>query len=158
MNFMSLSEIIHRINTPQPGESSADFLILKSVQKKVFNPFFTMGIILFMASMIFKANVSRDWAALPLAVSTIILITGVWKLSANGKVVFDKKEKKLFRIYKHLGYLQKMYVSPLEQIDKVINDDKRGLYLKLDNQKEIILNDSEVDAGIFEAVKDFMKI
>lgn len=153
---MSLSEIIHRINTPQPGESSDDFLVLKSVQKKVFNPFFTTGIILFIASMIFKANVSHDWAALPLAASTIILIIGVWKLSANGRIVFDKKEKKLFRIYKHLGYLQKMYVSPLGQIEMVINDKEKGFYLKLDNQKEILISARAVDKEILNTLNNFL--
>jgi hypothetical protein len=153
---MPLSEIIHRIDTPLAGEFSTDYLVLKSEQKKVFNPFFTTGIFLFMASMIFKANVSHDWAALPLAVSTIILVVGVWKLSANGKIVFDKKEKKLFRIYKHLGYLQKIFVNPLAQIEGIVNDPEKGFYLKLDNQKEILISAKNVNMEIFDSLNIFL--
>jgi hypothetical protein len=34
-------------------------------------------------------------------------------------VVFDKNESKVYFVYKHLGYLQKVYMLPLTSIDEV---------------------------------------
>ncbi len=94
-------------------------LILHNRRRKVFNTWFTVGCFAFIASMFFKAMHAEKIAALPLLISTIILMIGVWKLSGTGKIYFEKNEGKLFRFYKHLGYIQKLYSTPLRSIENV---------------------------------------
>ena len=92
--------------------------------------------------MFFKAMHNEQIAALPLMFSTIILITGVWKLSGNGKIYFEKNEGKVFRFYKHLGYIQKLYSNPIRSIENVEVQLKGipTLGLRMDNSQLIILS------------------
>jgi hypothetical protein len=111
---------INRVDCFLIERNNENLLILVSKRGKVFNPTFTFGIIAFIASMIFKANVDADVAAIPLGISTLILISGVWILSGVGKIVFNKSERKIYCIYSHLGYLQKIYVHSLSAVDEVV--------------------------------------
>ena len=81
-------------------------------------------------------------AALPLLISTIILMIGVWKLSGTGKIYFEKNEGKLFRFYKHLGYIQKLYSTPLRSIENVeiLSNENPTLAMRLDTNQLIILS------------------
>ncbi len=85
---------------------------------------------------------NEQLAALPLMFSTIILITGVWKLSGTGKIYFEKNEGKVFRFYKHLGYIQKLYSNPIRSIENVEVQLKEisTLGLRMDNNQLIILS------------------
>lgn len=117
-------------------------LILHNRRRKVFNRWFTIGCIAFIASMFFKAMHAEKIAALPLLISTIILMIGVWKLSGTGKIYFEKNEGKLFRFYKHLGYIQKLYSTPLRSIEniEILSKEIPTLALRLDTNQLIILS------------------
>ena len=69
--------------------------------------------------MTLRGFFDQRYAVFPLAVSTIILISGVWLLSATATIIFDKVESKSYFVYKHLGYLQKIYEHPLSSFDEV---------------------------------------
>ena len=129
---------INHVNCFQIEREEKTFLILVSKQEKVFNPLFTTGIICFIASLFFKANVDADAAAIPLGISTLILISGVWLLSGTGKIVFDKTDEKIYCIYSHLGYLQKIYQYSIKAVDAVelIN---HQLILQLDNGEKVFV-------------------
>jgi hypothetical protein len=139
-------------------------LVLNSRRKKVFNPVFVTGCILFVSGMILKANVNEKWAAIPLAVAALILFTGIWILSANAKLVFDCYEQKVFRIYSHLGYLRKIYTIPLLSIERMEIKSSEGinkLYLVRDNGEEILVSNiktlTEKRAGeIYKKVNEFL--
>jgi hypothetical protein len=62
---------------------------------------------------------NQSYAAITLGISTIVLFSGVWILSAVATVVFDKSQSKVYFVYKHLGYLQKIYTHPLTSFDQV---------------------------------------
>ena len=81
-------------------------------------------------------------AAIPLLIATIILLIGVWKLSGTGKIYFEKNEGKLFRFYKHLGYIQKLYSTPVRSIENVeiSSSGNSTLALRLDTNQLIILS------------------
>lgn len=94
--------------------------MLVGVPQKVWNPVFLTGTIAFAISMMFRGFLDATFAVFPLALSTLVLFAGVWRLSANGMVVFDKTDSACYCIYKHLGYLQKSYTYPLTSIEQVI--------------------------------------
>lgn len=100
-------------------EESVSFLMLVGVPQKVWNPVFLTGTIAFAISMMFRGFLDATFAVFPLALSTLVLFAGVWRLSANGMVVFDKSDSACYCIYKHLGYLQKSYNYPLTSIETV---------------------------------------
>ena len=132
---------IHFISTPDVQSETDDELILQSRRRNVFNPLFVIGCVLFIASMFLKANVSNRFAAIPLGVSSVILLAGVWHLSANGLVVFSRNDRKVYQVFKHLGYVQKINEIPLTSIDKAAlkgND----VVLQLDNLKTLKLCDT----------------
>lgn len=130
---------IFYIDCPLLTREENNLLILESKRKKVFNPVFTIGVICFIGSMFFKANNDADIAAIPLAISTVILLSGVWILSEAGKVVFDKTEGKIYCIYNHLGYLQKIYVHSIKAVD-AINLQGHVLILEKDNGEEVLIS------------------
>ena len=134
-------EKLHFVDCSLLLSEDHSLLILQSRQRKVFNPWFSVGCVAFIASMFFKAMHNEQIAALPLMISTIILITGVWKLSGNGKIYFEKNEGKIFRFYKHLGYIQKLYSNPIRSIESVEVRLKENptLGLRMDNNQLIIL-------------------
>ena len=140
-------------------------LILHSRARKVFNAWFSAGCIAFICSMIFKSMHDEKITALPLALSTFILIAGVWKLSGTGKIYFEKNEGKLFRFYKHLGYIQKLYSTPLRSIENVelqLNETP-VLALRMDNNQLIILikkknSNAEELKSIGEKVARFLNL
>jgi hypothetical protein len=137
---MKFLERIHYI-----GINDFDFevngeLIFKSKRRKVFNLVFVIGIILFVSSMLLKAMIDDRWPAIPLGISTLVLFSGIWKLSASGKLVFDKNDQLIFRAYRHLGYFEKIYSTPLKSLDDVTIKELNSnivLFLYLDNEKEI---------------------
>ena len=113
-------------------------LILYNRQRKVFNAWFSVGCILFVCSMFFKAMHDEKIAALPLAISTFILLTGVWKLSGAGKIYFDKSAGKIYRFYKHLGYVQKLYTNPIQSVE-YIEVNGNSLSIRMDNSDLILI-------------------
>ncbi|MEO6168647.1 MAG: hypothetical protein ABIO46_13915 [Chitinophagales bacterium] len=120
---------VHYINTPVIKEKRELHLVLVNLQNKVWNPVFVTGTITFVCSMLFRGFLNAELAVIPLALSTFILFAGVWILSANGMVVFDKIESNCYCSYKHLGYLQKVYTYPLTSIDKILLEkDTSGRY------------------------------
>jgi hypothetical protein len=140
---MNLLELINYCSVEEIKLETDKELVLDSRRKKVFNPVFVVGCILFIGGMFLKAHINSDWAAIPLAIATLILFTGVWILSANAKLVFDCYEQKVFRIYSHLGYLRKIYVAPLLSIERFVLKEENGinkLYLIRDNGQEILVS------------------
>lgn len=135
-------EKLHFVDCSLLLSENHSLLILQSRQRKVFNAWFSIGCVAFIASMFFKAMHNEQLAALPLMFSTIILITGVWKLSGTGKIYFEKNEGKVFRFYKHLGYIQKLYSNPIRSIENVEVQLKEisTLGLRMDNNQLIILS------------------
>jgi hypothetical protein len=151
-----MREILKKINHVDCFQIERDekaLLILNSKQKKVFNPIFTAGVICFIASMVFKANNNADAASIPLGISTLILISGVWILSGTGKLVFDKTDGKIYCIYSHLGYLQKIYSYSLKAVDAVEMFNNK-LMLHLDNGEKIfIFKKPIIDKTLTETLK-----
>ena len=139
--FLTLLDRLHFVSTPLVEHESPDELILCSRRKPVWNPVFIVGTLLFVSAMFLKANVSEKWAAIPLAVAAVILLSGVWLLSQNGKLVFSRHELKVYRVYKHLGYVQRIYVTPLQSVDKatLFETKNPGLHLQLDNLNTILI-------------------
>ena len=135
-------EKLHFVDCSLLLSEDDSLLVLHSRQRKVFNAWFSIGCVAFIASMFFKAMHNEQIAALPLMLSTIILITGVWKLSGTGKIYFEKNEGKVFRFYKHLGYIQKLYSNPIRSIENVEVQLKEipTLGLRMDNHQLIILS------------------
>lgn len=159
---MTLLDRLHFVSTALVEHESDDELILASRRKPVFNPVFVIGSILFISSMFLKANVNDKWAAIPLAIAAMILLFGVWLLSQNGKVVFSRHELKVYRIYKHLGYIQRIYVTPLQSVDKatLFETKNSGLHLQLDNLNTILVcRKAELDGdgnALVERVNTFL--
>jgi hypothetical protein len=146
------------------SERTEDHLIIKSVPKKVWNPVFSVGVITFVASMLLRGFLDAGLAVFPLALSTLILFSGIWILSANGLVVFDKQESNCYFIFKHLGYLQKIYTYPLTSIDRVLlnrSGGKQVLTLYKDDGNVVKLADSgNEDQLIFigDELSEFLQI
>ncbi len=110
---------IHFVSTPDVEMQHDTYLSLRSARGIRLNARFLFGALLFLVSMFLKANTANRWMALPLGLSAFIMISGIWLLSASGRVVFDRTEHKIFCIYKHLGYWQKIYTYQLPSMDAV---------------------------------------
>ena len=134
-----MNQLIYRLNyyhAPVIREKADDHLILESIRNKEWNPVFTIGIITFILSMTLRGFFDQHYAAVPLGLSTFILFAGVWKLSSTALVIFDKTESKVYFVYKHLGYLQKIYMYPLTSFDSVeVVDFGNGIF-RLQLQKD----------------------
>ena len=158
-------EKLHFVDCSLLLSEDHSLLILHNRQRKVFNAWFSIGCVAFICSMFFKAMHNEQIAALPLALSTIILMTGVWKLSGTGKIYFEKNEGKVFRFYKHLGYIQKLYSTPLRSIENVevqLNEIPI-LGLRMDNNQLIILSkekgiDAEELKKMGERIAGFLNV
>lgn len=131
----------HFVNTTKIKSQSENELVIESVMNKVWNPTFTLGTILFVSSMLLRGYMDLKIGALFLAASTFILLSGVWKLSAVGTIVFDKVQGKIFCEYKHLGYLRKEYVFQLSSVDGVVVNGK-NYWLQFDDNRILTLNNS----------------
>jgi len=120
--IISVNQLLYRLNyfdAPVVKEKSEDHLMLESIQNKVWNPVFTVGVITFVLSMTLRGFFDQQFAVIPLGLSTFVLFAGIWKLSSAALVVFDKNDSKVYFIYKHLGYLQKIYVHALTSFDEL---------------------------------------
>ena len=117
------------VSTPIVREKSDRHLLLESVRIKIWNPVFTVGVVTFVSSMLFRGFLDAQFAVIPLAASTLVLFSGVWILSQTGVVVLDKEQSNCYCIYRHLGYLQKIYTYPLTSIDKVILHASGGKFI-----------------------------
>ena len=106
-------------DAPLVKAKSDEHLILESIRNKVWNPVFTIGVITFVLAMTLRGFFNQYYAVVPLGLSTIVLFSGIWILSAVAMVVFDKNDSKVYFIYKHLGYLQKVYVHALTSFDEL---------------------------------------
>lgn len=150
---------IHFVNTPTVAAADEGEIVLSGIQKQVLNPLFITGVILFATSMFLKANSSSKLAVIPLFISTILLLYSVWKLSANGTVIISKAEQKMIRVYKHLGYIQKVYSTPIQSIDGVILSNQT-LSFMLDTGRRIrIANGSEQSLpATARMVAEFLKV
>ncbi|MBK9729695.1 MAG: hypothetical protein IPO83_00115 [Chitinophagaceae bacterium] len=122
---------LNYVNAPIIKENAEQHLMMVSIRNKVWNPVFIVGTITFVCSMLFRGFLDATFAVIPLALSTIILFAGVWILSANGMVVFDKRDSNCYCIYKHLGYLQKIYSYPLTSIDSILMKKHQAEYFSL---------------------------
>ena len=111
---------LNYVDTPVIKEQGQDYLILGSIRKKVWNPVFTVGVITFVCSMIFRGFLDEKIAVFPLGISTLVLFSGIWILSSAGSIIFDRKASNCYVIYTHLGYLRKIYSFPLSSFDQVI--------------------------------------
>ena len=146
---MHLKKILRRINyvnAPLLKEKRELHLVLVSLQNKVWNPVFVTGTITFVCAMLFRGFLDAGFAVIPLALSTLMLFSGIWILSANGIVVFDKIDSNCYCSYKHLGYLQKVYTYPLTSIDKVLLEGNSKGKFKL-----LLLKDDGVMVKIAES-------
>jgi len=156
---------LNYFDAPLVKEKSVDHLILESIRNKVWNPVFTIGVITFVLAMTLRGFFNQYYAVVPLGLSTIVLFSGIWILSAVAMVVFDKNESKVYFIYKHLGYLQKIYVHPLTSFDEVIIEEEGNGRFRLEVLKDdgtVIKiaerKDQKVIQITAEEVSSFLKI
>ncbi|MEP7127576.1 MAG: hypothetical protein ABI729_01855 [Chitinophagales bacterium] len=156
---------LNYVNAPVIKENAKQHLITVSIPNKVWNPVFVVGTVTFVCSMLFRGFFDATFAVLPLALSTMVLFAGVWILSANGMVVFDKGDSNCYCIYKHLGYLQKIYTYPLTSIDSILikNHHAKVFSLYLVKDDGIIVKVAESKnkdtlSGIAAEIAQFLKI
>ena len=165
---MLMNKIIFRLNyfhAPVVKRQTIDFLMLESIRNKVWNPVFTIGAITFFLSMTLRGFFNQAYAVIPLGISTIVLVSGVWILSATALIVFDKTESRIYCIYKHLGYLQKIYTYPLTSFDEIFLEEtgnqKFSLQLLKDDGNFIMVAGSK-DKGQLRStgneIAQFLKI
>ncbi len=117
-------------------EQNDQVLVLQSIRNRVWNPVFTVGTISFVLSMTLRGFFDQHYATPVLGLSALILFWGVWILSAHAMVAFDRQAAQVFFVYKHLGYLQKVYALPLASLEAVLIAEHHGqqrLTLLLDN-------------------------
>jgi hypothetical protein len=134
-----VNQLIYQLSyfrAPAVRDKDDDHLILESVRNKVWNPVFTVGVVTFILSMTLRGFFDQHYAAVSLGISTFILFAGVWKLSSAALVIFDKKESKVYFVYKHLGYLQKIYMYPLTSFEAVEVVDLGNGIFRLELQKD----------------------
>ncbi len=133
-------ERINRVSVCEVESVTEDKLILKSVPRKIANPLFIVGITGFVISSVLRGFLNWHIGEIFLALFTIVLVCGVWHLSAAGKFIINKNEGKIFRVYRHLGYLQKVYSYPLAVIDTVLSENAQGenfIFLLKDDRKKV---------------------
>ena len=157
----AVNQLLYRINyfhAPVVKEISADHLILESIQNKVWNPVFTIGVVAFFLSMTLRGFLGQHFAVIPLGLSTFVLFAGVWKLSSASIIVFDKKESQAYFVYKHLGYLQKIYTHALTSIEAVnvidLGNGKFRLQLKKDDGTKIKVAELKDHARLESTARD----
>ena len=159
---MNLIERINYVSIEATDLETENELVLVSTKRKVFNNVFIIGCIVFISSMFLKANIDNRLPAIPLGLGAFILFAGVWKLSASAKIVFDCYEQKLFKIYSHLGYFQKIYTVPLTSIERMESEqikDVVKLSLIRDNGERILISNtvqSDTAKRILTIVNDFL--
>ena len=56
-------------------EQSEQHLLLESMRAKIWHPVFTIGVITFVTSMIFRGFLDAHLAVFPLAISTFVLFS-----------------------------------------------------------------------------------
>jgi len=156
---------LNYFDAPLVKEKNENVLILESIRNKVWNPVFTIGVITFVLSMTLRGFFNQYYAVIPLGLSTIVLFSGIWILSAVALVVFDKNESKVYFIYKHLGYLQKLYVHPLTSFDAVQIEEAGNGKIRLQLLKDdgALIKIAEKKDGktlhmVAEEVSSFLKI
>lgn len=134
---------INYVNAPVVRQKIDERLVLESIFNKVWNPVFTVGVISFVLSMTLRGFFDQHFAVIPLGLSTLVLLAGIWKLSASATIIFDKKESNVYFIYKHLGYLQKIYVHSLTSFEKVVVQGSRhrkySVYMLKDDGNRIVI-------------------
>ncbi|MCS6990300.1 MAG: hypothetical protein NZL95_00350 [Chitinophagales bacterium] len=101
-------------------------LVLESIRNRVWNPVFTIGTISFVLSMTLRGFFDQHYATPVLGISAFVLFWGVWILSATALVVIDRPSSTIYFIYRHLGYLQKVYTVPISSIDAVLLQKRDG--------------------------------
>ena len=156
---------LNYFDAPVVREKGDDFLVLESIRNKVWNPVFTIGAIAFVLSMTLRGFFDQQYAIITLGLSTVVLFSGVWILSATALIVFDKKESKAYFVYKHLGYLQKVYVHALTSFDEVHlteeGNSKRRLELLKDDGTQVRVaarREKEIIQSTAVAVAEFLGI
>lgn len=123
-------------------------LVIASKPHRVIDARFIFSIFIFTAAMVLKANTDSVWAALLLGYCALHLFFNVWRISGNALVVFDKNDSSVYRIYKHLGYLQKIYSTPLSSVIQAkvnTSKDYAFLVLVLDNLTEIVISKQKIN-------------
>jgi hypothetical protein len=133
-------EYINRVSVCEIESVTNDKLILKSTPRKIANPLFIVGIIGFVSSSLLRGFLNWHIGEIFLTIFTIVLVSGVWHLSAAGKFIINKNEGKIFRVYRHLGYLQKVYSYPMASIDNVLLEHENGensIFILKDDRKKI---------------------
>lgn len=99
-------------------------LVLESIRNRVWNPVFTIGTISFVSSMTLRGFFDQHYATPVLGISAFVLFWGVWVLSATALVIVDRASGNIYFLYRHLGYLQKLYTVPLPSVDAVVVEQK----------------------------------
>lgn len=135
---------MHYVNVSNQVFRNEHELVFASKPRRVLNTSFIIAIVFFAACMFLKANIDQAWAAIPLGLAAFGLFSRVWNISENGKVVFDKNDSNMYRIYKHLGYMQVIYTTPLSSVTRAevrINGTKARLILVLDNLEVICISE-----------------
>jgi hypothetical protein len=138
---------MHYVDVTHQVFRNENELVLAGKPKKVLNISFVIAIIIFAACMLLKANVDQPWAAIPLGIAALGLFSRVWNISENGKVVFDKNDSNMYRIYKHLGYMQVIYTTPLSSVTKAevrTEGTNAILLLILDNLEIICISNMKI--------------
>lgn len=154
-----VSGLIYRLNyfdAPVVREKGDDYLVLESIRNPVWNPVFTVGAITFVLSMTLRGFFDQAYAVIPLGLSTLVLFSGIWILSATAMVVFDKKESKAYFVYKHLGYLQKVYMHPLTSFDEVLvngSGSMKEIRLLKDDGSTVLVA-ARKEAGLIQSTGD----
>ena len=161
--MMNIIEQLNRVSVNEVESKTDDKLIIRSTPRKIMNPLFIIGAIGFITSSLLRGFLNWHIGEIFLFIFTVILICGVWHLSAAGKFIINKTEGKIFRVYRHLGYLQKVYSYPIHSIDDVLLETESGnnliLLLKDDrtkiwlSQEKANLNNLQLIIGQFLAIK-----
>ncbi|MCS6916657.1 MAG: hypothetical protein RMK52_06175 [Chitinophagales bacterium] len=128
-------------------------LVLESIRNPVWNPVFTVGTISFVLSMTLRGFFDQHYATPVLGISAFVLFYGVWILSATGLVVMDRPSSTIYFVYRHLGYLQKVYTVPIRSVDAVClqqNNRRLRFYLLRDDGTRMAVGHSK-DAALLEA-------
>lgn len=118
-------------------------LVLASQPRRVIDADFIGSVVLFVVAVILKANFNTVPAALLLGFAAFKLFSCVWRISGNALVVFDKNDNNVYCIYKHLGYMQKIYTTPIASVVSCKISEQSGkvlLVLQLDNQTELVIS------------------
>ena len=145
---------IHFISVSIPEFISDERIVLRSKPIKVFQPHFILGCVFFVAGMFVRSQFESRLSAIPLGVASILLITAVWKIPAIGKIIADKKTEKIYLIYRHLGYIQKLVTisfSAVAGIELREADKKVFLEIKKEDGTTTLVAESDSREELTEA-------